>query len=184
MVLSCLATYPSRDMIACATTLPMVPASSGVLHEYAAGKRLGLDGVQVPSVRQLADQGPSLAQDQRLDQETVPVDQVRRSQSAGGLSAARHDHVRAALAVDRAWPGRGVTVPAGAGDLLPRGRPLPAARVATGVLRRHRLCSFSPPRPAWPPTLQGPMPNHFDGCNAGDVLLRGCVPRSSERGGA
>jgi hypothetical protein len=57
--------------------LPMVPASSGLLrplnvHHYAAGKR----------------QCPSLAQDQRLDQETVLVDEVRRSQSAGEPSAA------------------------------------------------------------------------------------------------
>jgi hypothetical protein len=53
MVLSCLATYPSRDMSACACTVPKKPPSSGVLgsvdvDDDAAGERRGLDEVQMP----------------------------------------------------------------------------------------------------------------------------------------
>jgi hypothetical protein len=53
MVLSCLATYPSRDMIACACTMPTACSSSGVLgsvdvDDDAAGERRGLDEVQMP----------------------------------------------------------------------------------------------------------------------------------------
>jgi hypothetical protein len=88
-----LATYPSRDMIAYATTLPIVHASSVVLravnvHHDAAGERGGLHQVQVPRARQLVEKCPSLAQNQRLDQVTIFVDEARRSQSAGEPSAA------------------------------------------------------------------------------------------------
>src|SRR3954451_11118329 len=70
MVWSCLATYPSRDMMALATTVPIDPRSSAALrlvdlHDDAAGERRGLDELQVPSVRQLVEQ------DQRLDEQVV-----------------------------------------------------------------------------------------------------------------
>jgi hypothetical protein len=48
----------------------------------ATGERRGVDQVQVPWLQKLVEQGLSAAQDQRLDQETLLVDQVDRGKRA------------------------------------------------------------------------------------------------------
>ena len=54
----------------------------------------------MPRLRQLLKERLSAAQDQRLDQEAVFVDEVRRRESTGEPSTAPDDDVRAGLGLD------------------------------------------------------------------------------------
>src|SRR3954447_8112923 len=98
MVLSCLATYPSSDMIACACTVPINPLLSAALgsvalHHDTVGERRGLDQPQVSGLREPVEQGLPLAEHQRLDEQAILVDQILRCQRAGKTTAAPHDDV-------------------------------------------------------------------------------------------